>query len=134
MRRACALALHLVDARHALGAVDRQLVRLVVEAQAARLRSAAPPLRYAVALTKGDKAASPPQRRRWLQARAAEVAAAFRDEWRRVAGDEAAAPPPPPVVATSARDRSGVADVWRVVFAALDAHDAADAHDAPRAS
>lgn len=99
------MVFHLVDSRHKITAVDQQMMEMAARAAAARKAEGRTALRYAVILTKTDRASF-----KALRDSRAEVKAGTK-ELAEILGVDAV-----PIIATSSVAREGRDDLWRLIL------------------
>lgn len=104
VRDSLGMVFHLVDSRHKITAVDQQMMEMAHRAALLRKEEGRAPLRYAVILTKTDRATD-----KALRESKADVRAGTR-RLVEVLGAEV------PVICTSAVDRQGRDDLWKLLI------------------
>lgn len=99
VRESCHMVLHLVDSRHSLSEVDKDIIAMVKEAQQERAKTNKRPFQFTTVLTKVDKMKSKAQVDRAVDGKIQEI--------KPVLGDQ-----PVSIVATSATEKIGLEQLW----------------------
>ena len=104
VRDSLGVVLHLIDSRHKLTPIDKTLIEMAVTAAGERAQGGtAPAFRYCVVLTKCDRA---PEK---------DLRATLRDVKESVAPLEESLREDVPIVVSSAIERRGRDDIWKVL-------------------